>query len=180
MKLIYKDQRGFTLLELLVALPIAALVVSAATGAIFQVLNSTRASGYMVAYRQVQETGYWVNHDTLQAQKVMLDDPDTSAVIEFLTLSWTDWDGGNEYSVTYTLEDMPSGDLKYLQRQESVNGTPTATTIVAQHIYKDTDKSKPTNCVWDSDEKVLTFTVKAQVGEQTATRTYEIKPRPLC
>jgi len=50
MNLMHKDQRGVTLVELLVAIPIAALVITAATGAVFQVLNSTRANNYINAY----------------------------------------------------------------------------------------------------------------------------------
>jgi prepilin-type N-terminal cleavage/methylation domain-containing protein len=176
MRMIKTEQKGFTLIELLVALPIAALVVAAATGAVIQILDSTRASSYMVAYRQVQTAGYWVSHDALQAQEVMLDDPSTG-VTEFLTLNWTDWDSGDEYRIAYTLEGMASGDLKYLQRQESVKGASTATSLIGEYIYVDTDPNEPTNCVWDG--KVLTFAVKAQVGKQTASRTYEVKPRPF-
>jgi prepilin-type N-terminal cleavage/methylation domain-containing protein len=175
MKLMEKGQGGFTLVELLVALPIAGLVVYAATGAVVDILNSTRASSHMVTYIQVQSAGYWVSYDALQAQDVT-----TGANAGFpLTLSWTDWDSGDEHLVTYALEDMVSGDLKYLQRQESVNGAPTAPSLIGEYIYVDTDPNEPTNCVWNEDEKVLTFAVKAQVGEQVATRTYEIKPRPL-
>jgi len=117
-----KDERGVTLLELLVALPIAAMVVAAASGAIFQMLNSGSASNHMLAYREVQTAGYWVSHDALQA-RTFNDNGGTYPGFP-LTLSWTDWDD-DEYSITYTLEDMPSGNLKYLQRQESVNSTPT-------------------------------------------------------
>ena len=178
MKRLQKDQRGLALVELLVAIPIAALVVTAATGAVFQVLNSTRTNNYMIAYREVQWAGYWVNHDALQAQNVT-DTREGPGDRGFpLTLTWTDW-SDDEYRISYTLEDMPSSDLKYLQRQVWVNSTPTATTTIARYIYVDADPSKPTNCVWDEDEKVLTFTVKAQMGQQIATRTYEIKPRPL-
>jgi len=178
MKRLQKDQRGVTLVELLVAIPIAALVITAATGAVFQVLNSTRANNYINAYSELQWAGYWVNHDAIQAQNVTgtWEGPNDRGFP--LTLTWTDW-SDDEYRVTYTLEDMPSGELKYLQRQVWVNSTPTATNTTGRYIYVDADPSKPTNCVWDSDEKVLTFTVKAQMGQQIATRTYEIKPRPL-
>lgn len=181
MKRLQKDQRGFTLLELLVAIPIAALVVTAASGAIFQILNSTRANNYMVAYRQVQEAGHRVNRDGIQAQEITV-----SAAPGFpFTFEWTDWDSEDKYRIAYTLEDMPNSDLKYLQRRETIHDKDgnlkkdEFTGPVPQYIYLDTDSAKPTNCLWDSDEKVLTFTVKAQVGEQTATRTYKIKPRPL-
>jgi len=179
-----KDERGVTLLELVVALPIAAMIVIAASGAIFQMLNSGSASNNMLAYREVQTAGYLVSHDALQAREVMLDDPDTPAITEFLTLSWTNWDG-DEYRIAYTLEDMASANLKYLRRQETIcdkdgnveKDEPTGP--VPQYIYVDSDPTQPTNCVWDEGEKVLTFTVKAQMGLETATRTYEIKPRPF-
>jgi len=176
-----KDEKGFTLPELIVAMAISSLVVTAATGATFQILNSGRASNYSVAYRQVQTAGYWVSQDALQARVV---DPWPPGPGEEdpgfpLVLEWTDWDN-NGYTITYTLEDMDSGDQKYLQRQESVNGTPTQTFPVGRYIFVDADHpGEPTNCSWDPDEKVLTFTVKAQVGQQAATRTYEVKPRPL-
>lgn len=176
MKLIHKEQRGFTLIELLVALPIAALVVTAATGAIFQIINSTQARNHMVAYRQVQTAGYWVSHDALQAQNVT-----TGANAGFpLTLSWTDWDDNDIHEVGYSLQDMSSGDLDYLQRKEIVNGNVNnpVITVVSQYIDPQSASCEPISHELTSGE-TLTFTVKAQVGEQIAIRTYEVKPRPL-
>jgi len=177
MNWLHKDERGVTLLELVVALPIAAMIVIAASGAIFQMLNSVSARNHMVSYREVQTAGYWVSQDALQARIV---DDNGGAHPGFpLTLSWTDW-GDDEYSIIYTLEPMPSGNLKYVKRQEKVNGTETGERIVVgRYIYGDATPGEPTNCVWDEDEKVLTFTVRAEMGLETATRTYEVKPRPL-
>jgi hypothetical protein len=122
----------------------------------------------MLAYRQVQTAGYWVSQDALQAQNV--------AVTGFLVLEWTDWDDA-AHSITYTLEDMPSGGLKYLQREETIettDGTTTRTTMAGQYLDAGT-----TDCAWNSTAKMLTFTVKAQLGGETATRTYEVKPRSV-
>lgn len=171
-----KDQRGFTLIELLIALPIAALVVAAATGAIFQTMNSTHASSRMVAYRQVQTAGYWVSRDTLQSQSIT-----TGANAGFpLVLSWTDWDDNDLHVVDYSLQDMSSGDLDYLQRKEILNGDVgnPIITVVSEYIDPNNSSFEPISHELASGE-TLTFTVKAQVGQQTATRTYEIKPRPL-
>lgn len=148
------------MVELLVAIPIAALVVTAATGAIFQVLNSTRANNYMVAYRQVQTAGYWVSHDAIQAQNVTVP---ASPGFPF-TLAWSDWEG-LEHEIDYSLV---AADL---QRQETI-GYDVTTTTVAQYV-----DSSQTRCEWDGS--VVSFQVAATVGDQTATRTYEIKPRPL-
>jgi prepilin-type N-terminal cleavage/methylation domain-containing protein len=175
MNCLRRDERGVTLLELLVALPIAAMIVIAASGAIFQMLNSTSARNHMIAYREVQTAGYWISYDGVQAQTVTTG-PNAGFPLIF---GWIDWDSGNEYCITYTLEDMSGADLWYVERQESVNGVPEGTTLVVQYIHVDTEPAKPTNCVWDGQEKVLTFTVRAEVAQESAIRTYEIKPRPL-
>ncbi|MBN2186869.1 MAG: prepilin-type N-terminal cleavage/methylation domain-containing protein [Dehalococcoidia bacterium] len=162
MNWLHKNEGGFTLLELLISLPIAALVVYAATGAIFQVLNSTRASNYILAYRQVQTAGYWVTNDGIQAQDISV-----PAYPGFpFTLSWTDWDDDEVHEVEYSLDGTE------LCRQETINGGGTTTFVPGQ----DFDSSR-TSCEWDGS--VLTFCVTATLGEQSATRTYEIKPRPL-
>jgi len=174
MKLLNRSQKGFTLIELLIALPIIAIVVAAATGALIQVIQSTSTSAHMVALRQVQTAGYWVSKDGLQAQSIT-----TGPGVGFpLTLNWTDWND-EFHHVVYSLENMPSGTLKQLQRQESVNGTLVATTMVGQYI--DAASCAPGNKTLAYNE-TLTFTVTAKVPgarrPQTERRTYEIKPRP--
>jgi prepilin-type N-terminal cleavage/methylation domain-containing protein len=170
MKRIHKGQRGLTLLELLIALPIAALILAAATGAIIQLINSSQASSRMVACRQVQTAGYWVSKDGLQAQRVNI-----TAPTAILILEWTEWEGNVSYRITYSLQDMPSGSLKQLRRTEAVNGTVGATLTIATHLVPE-----ETSCNWTNDERqAFTFNVTAKVGKQTETRGYEITPRPL-
>lgn len=169
MKRIHKEQRGLTLIELLIALPIAALIIFAATGAIIQLLDSSRASNHMVALRQVQTAGYWVSKDGAQAQRV-----DITAPPDILILEWTEWEGNVSYRITYSLENMPSGSLKQLKRTEAVNDT-VRTSIIATNLVPE-----ETSCDWTNNEKqAFTFNVTAKVGEQTETRIYEIQPRPL-
>jgi prepilin-type N-terminal cleavage/methylation domain-containing protein len=170
MKWIHKEQRGLTLLELLIALVIAALVVAASTGVILQLLNSTEASDRMVACRQVQTAGYWVSEDGVQAQRVNITAPP-----DIIILEWAEWGGNASYRITYSLEDMPSGSLKQLKRAEEINGAEGTTLIVATSFVPE-----ETSCNWTSDEKqAFTFKVTARVGEQTEARIYEITPRPL-
>lgn len=172
-------------MEVLLILPIMALVVATASALIIQVVKTSNTGAHMVAFRQVQTAGYWVSHDALQAQKVPdnnpatlpidVDDPMTPDIEEILTLEWTDWDDGDVHEVVYSLIPMPSGDLKQLQRQEKVNDTATATTIVGRNI-DDTE----TSCDWTSAQKdAFSFKVTVTVGSQAETRTYEIQPRPL-
>ncbi len=71
--MIRKGQKGFTLLELLIALAITALMTTSITMAISQTFTgSTRSSNHMVAVRQVQEAGYWVSYYASSAQNMTI------------------------------------------------------------------------------------------------------------
>ena len=167
MKLLHKNQKGFTLIEIVIALGIFGLVITAASGTIAQVIQSSRSTEHMTALRQVQTAGYWVSKDGIQAQNITTQG-------YFLYVGWTDWDDSDPREIVYSLQAMPSGALKQLQREESVNGMPTATTIVGRYI-----NPEQTSCVWDPDTKTLTFIVTATMNQQTETRTYQVQPRPL-
>ena len=166
--LINKNQWGFTLLEVMLALAITGLVSSGVTMTFFQVVNgSARANNYMTAVRQVQNAGYCVSRDAqmAQPQKVV-----ASGALPF-TLKWTDWDKNN-HEVVYSLADNK------LQRSHSINGGLAETGIIAEFINPD---PAMTGC--DFTDGKLTFTVTATVGagsryEQSETRVYEVVPRP--
>lgn len=98
--LIHRNQRGFTLLELLIAFAITGVVAGAATTTIFQMFySSVRSSNYMTVVRQVQNAGYWVSRDAQMAQSVVI-----TGVSGFpLTLTWTDWESGDVHEVEYSL-----------------------------------------------------------------------------
>jgi prepilin-type N-terminal cleavage/methylation domain-containing protein len=180
-RFLHSNLKGFTLVELLVAIAIAGLITAGISVAIMQVLTiNTRASNHMIAVRQVQQAGKEVSKDALQAQPSKIDDGPSGA---FLVLNWTDWEGANN-TVVYTLETMPSSPaLMMLQRSQSINGTDQTPfpLTVAEYIDDSIDPVtlKPkTRCEWDEIRGVLTFTVTATVGGESETRTYEIEPRP--
>jgi hypothetical protein len=121
----------------------------------------------MTAYTQVQNAGFSVSRDAVQAQNVTVDGG------PFLTLDWIDWDDGDAHHVVYTLENGTDG-LKELLRtySYSIDGVPKVETmVVAEYI------DPGTNCTLVGN--VLTLVVTAQVGDKTATRTYNVEPRPL-
>jgi len=175
MKLMQGNQRGFTLIEVMVGVLIMALVGLAAAAAIIQVVNAGRNSSHMSTLRQVQTAGYWVSRDGLQAQVVEIGG---SAGFP-LNLTWTDWDDGDVHQIVYSLQEMYSGsDLSKLWRYATVTpevGYPTShTTMVAQYI-----DGSATSCYWtDEYQGNFTFEVTATVEQQTESRTYEVKPRP--
>jgi prepilin-type N-terminal cleavage/methylation domain-containing protein len=133
--LINKNQKGFTLIELMVAIAISSVITGGITMTIFQVIiGSARTNNHMIAVRQAQNAGYWVSHDAQMAQSVTL-----GASSGFpLTLTWTDWDDNEVHQVAYTLEDMTGGS-KQLKRSHSSNGT-TEAAIIAQFIDLTTTK----------------------------------------
>jgi prepilin-type N-terminal cleavage/methylation domain-containing protein len=121
---INKDQRGFTILEILIAIAVTGLITSGVTGAIFQIIEgSTRSSNDVAAIREVQKAGYWISQDAQMAQ-----DLEMVGVSGFpLTLTWIDWEG-DEYQSVYTLASNK------IQREYSVNGANTEVSLVAQYI----------------------------------------------
>jgi prepilin-type N-terminal cleavage/methylation domain-containing protein len=178
MRLIHKNQKGFTLIELLIAVAIFAVVAVAANAVIVQIVQSNRTSSHMVALRQVQQAGYRVSQDCIQAQNITNSTVTGSGGFP-LTLNWTTWEGGEFHTLIYNLTNPSgeSGELYQLQRQEKIgNNTPT-TTVVGQYIYFNTTSPSSTACSWNATAKVLTLNITAMVGLETESRTYEIKPR---
>ena len=156
MRLTHKNQKGFTLIELLIVVAIFAVVAVAANAVIVQVVQSNRTSNHMVAVRQVQQAGYYVSKDGLQAQNISGNLTTSSS----LHLNWTDGEG-QSYNITYTLE--PMGTLYRLYRNE----VPLPIDYLTEN----------TQCRWNATTTVLTLNITARVGLETESRTYEIKPR---
>ena len=170
---VHKDQRGFTLVELLVAIAIVGIITLGITMTISQIWTiNIGASNHMIAVRQVQQAGKEVSKDTLQAQNVTCGGSNGFS----LTLAWEDSEG-TANDVTYTVAED-----NRLQRSHSIDaGVPTVT-YVAQYIDPG-ETSCDCNCVdCVCDDLVLTFTVTATVGSgpqgASETRVYEIEPRP--
>ncbi|MFC1916009.1 type II secretion system protein J [Chloroflexota bacterium] len=168
-------EKGFFYVELVVALAITALVGSAVTAAIFQVFKGTeKSNNHMTAVRQVQNAGYWIGHDTRMAQSLTAENLTPPY---FLVLNWTEVATSDEYQVFYTLENMSGSQLKKLHRNQSINGGGSTTTLVAQHIDPNLEKTK---CEFTNGK--LTLTITATVGEgaprESECRTYKLVPRP--
>lgn len=186
MKFFRRNEKGFSLIELLIAIPIIGLIGFAMGAVLIQLLHSDRISQRMVAVRQVQAAGDRVSQDAVQAQQVTFGDNMTDATWS-LDLEWSgQWtDNTGTYnsrtvSVTYTL--VPVNGQYELQRHEvsqSIVGATTEnkdfTITVGEHL----DASQM-SCEWvDSSAKSFSFKVVAVVGTKTEERTYTITPRSL-
>ena len=89
MRLFKRNEKGFTLVELLVAIPIMGLLSLAMGAVLIQLLHSDRISQRMVAVRQVQAAGDKVSQDGVQAQYVTFGDDMTDDEWSLnLTFGW--------------------------------------------------------------------------------------------
>jgi prepilin-type N-terminal cleavage/methylation domain-containing protein len=153
-------EKGFTLIEVLVALVITSAILSVMSAAVVLIMRTTSQNEeWNVNLRQVQNAGYWISRDALMAQTVS--DNKTGV---FLALSWSDWDNNN-YNVEYVFQGNT------LMRR--LNGG--SATLIAQYIMQST------TCHWYQAENKLTVTIKASLhgdAGRSLERTYEIKPRP--
>ncbi len=172
-----KGQKGYTLIEMLIAISISTLVAGAALMAVFQILTNTeRSKNHMTASSQVQSAGFWTGRDAQLAQVIT----DNLTLPEFLDLSWTEGFSGDSYRVIYTLEDMPAGETKRLFRNLSVtsaNGTANTTTLIAWYINPDTGKTS-SNFSGGTLNLMFTATVGDGSSQENETRVYQFSPRP--
>ncbi len=182
-------QKGFTLIELIIAGAIGVLVIGALVGVIWQLFNtSASSSGNMMAIRQVQNAGYWISQDALQAQEVSTAyDANTGKVLE---LTWyeymevlneedevTSYAKGAGNKTVFLIND---GKLvrEYYTSPENSNASFSLqnTTFIAEYIEYD-----PVNTIVYTQGK-LVLTITANTGgfrAQTATRIYEADTRPI-
>lgn len=163
-RLVTRSQRGFTLVEFLVAVAITSTIGSAVTTGIRQVFtNHARSTAHMAAIADVENAIQWLNRDVQQAQ--VLDLGEIGGLP--LNLTWVDW-GGVVNQVTYTLEGSE------LKRAYSTGGAP-STIVVARHVDSNL---ADTNFAFDFG--VFSFRITSYLGGSTLTaetRVGEIIPR---
>jgi prepilin-type N-terminal cleavage/methylation domain-containing protein len=153
-------EKGYTLIELLIALAIAGAIMGVMVASIVVITRTTAQNDeWNVNLRQVQNTGHWITNDALMAQVVS---DNTTGV--FLSLSWNDWTNNN--NVLYRLN---GGNLT-----RSLNGGPAI--LIAQYIVTN---PAYTSCHWDTTLQQLTVHVRASEGTRYAEGTYQIRPRPM-
>ncbi len=179
-------EKGFTLIELIIAVALTGIIGAAATVSIHQVIATTALSNNQnTAINQVLHAGYWITRDALMAQSIEsgnLTAP-TVLVLDWVGLEWEEESSGNKchnvYHVEYrhdgtklersqkitTYKHDTSGQLVETVENESTNS-------VAAHIASITIAAPA-----QSDGK-LVITIKARCHEVEEERTYEIKPRP--
>lgn len=187
-------ERGMTLVELMVALPIAALIVASIAGIYYQmVVTRSYVDDSLAAYTELQRAGAWFSRDSVQAQFVTDNNYGNGGTVliavnqdagitgtEVLALQWTDWDD-NVIQVFYSLASVPGSSLKELHRTVKTNGSVTTSHLAAEHIDDSFDAEMlldRTRFEWSSDEKdVIRLVATTEYGQESVTRMYEARPR---
>ncbi len=171
-------ERGYTLIELLIAITITVMVAGTAGIAIFQVLRNTeRNNDLITAVRQVENAGYWISRDAQMALGVTV--TENLTLPDFLGLSWTEWNGEGDpiyHSANYTFEDLTNG-IGQLKRTYGSSTGARAQTLIAQYIYYDPDDADATSNT-SYQNPVLTVKLTAVYEGATESREYKVKRRP--
>jgi prepilin-type N-terminal cleavage/methylation domain-containing protein len=155
------NQKGITLIELLIAVAITGLLAVVIVTSIVQVLNINASSGSrMTAIKQVERSIDRIRMDVQMAQEIATTDIDDPNV--FLKLEWKEWDNTvNE--VIYTLD--PTSHQMNRRSSGTVN-------IVAESIAS-VQVSQLAGGNW---EITITATVEG-MKPSTEIRTFEVQTR---
>jgi prepilin-type N-terminal cleavage/methylation domain-containing protein len=95
-------QLGMTLIEVILAMGISAVIIGGISGVIYQIImNNMRSTSHMVAVKQVENALHFMLRDIQMAQVVQIEGLPEN---ERLKLSWKDWNNTN-YVVIYSLDD---------------------------------------------------------------------------
>ncbi|MFC2035966.1 type II secretion system protein J [Chloroflexota bacterium] len=170
-------EKGYSIVELLIAITIMVLAAGAASTAIFQIIrNMERNNDHITVVRQIENAGYWISRDAQMARVITASDNLT--LPGFLSLSWTEWDAIGDptsHSANYSFEDLADGVGKLKRTYGSANTT--EQTLIAQYVYYDPDDANSTsNTSYESP--VLTVKLTAVLEGFQETREYKIRRRP--
>ncbi len=168
-----RDERGFSLIILAVAVAISAIIAAGAGMSTVQIITGTqRNNDHATVIRQAQNLGSWFSRDVLTAQTINATDDLGTADDEFVIIYWKDWESGDTHDIRYVWFD-DAGSLKYLQRKQITrdkNGIETGNTItlVAGNIYS-ANLTQQAN-IW-------CLSVETRSGQKSLTREYKISQR---
>jgi prepilin-type N-terminal cleavage/methylation domain-containing protein len=169
---INRTQKGFTLIEILIAIAITAIIGSGVAVGTYEIVHVNASStNRQVAITNVENAVHYISRDAQQAQIISPANSFLSGAS--LTLQWITWDIYNNTNHTNVVTYSLSG--TNLIRTSTIDGGGATTTTVAKFITTAFG-------TWNESAKLLTFTnITATVGAGASvvseTRTFKIIPR---
>lgn len=157
-------EKGFTLLEVLVAIPIGAAVVLVFSYAFFQIMGSREdITNKSIAMADIDNAIHWITQDLVVAQEVSL--TDGASPVSSFSATWSDlthWaadEGITDYSVSY-----------YLSGSQLIRNYGGNVTIAARYL---------TNFNIELDSRVFTINLVSQPGlaRSAVNRTFSCEMR---
>ena len=153
-------QRGFTLIEILVAMAIGGLLVPVVVSGIFAVTRGTQQiNTSLVILQDIDGASAWINRDLSQAMTTNLNENETLNTMRVDWIDLTGWatEGAESHFAEYT---VVGTDL-----MREYDG---ATQIVARRI---------SNIAFSRVDNFITVAISSTLRETTTTLSYFVTPR---
>ena len=159
-------EKGFSLLEVLIALAIAAWVIVPITMTTTLIVKSSgQATAQNAVLPQVQNVGYWISRDVQIAS--VITPGDTNGFPLSLDIP-TDDNPAHDYGIEYSFEGN-----KLMRRVYDSSEILVSETFIADHI----DIDNTIFSAVDATAGHYSLRVRAAKGEAAVTRSYEVKQR---
>jgi prepilin-type N-terminal cleavage/methylation domain-containing protein len=168
-----KNEKGFTLVELLPTLAVTALIALGAGMTFTQIASSTeRNEDWNIAVRQAQNTAYWISQDAMMVYNAVTGDDPSTDDVEFVKFTWSDWETGDTYDTRYVWIDT-AGSLKEIIRRQVVYNNDGAeidnkTTMVATNVH---------NASLSWLDSMWKLSIEIHSGDRAVDREYNISRR---
>lgn len=179
--LINRNQKGFTMIEMLVAIAISSAIGGGILLSIYQTSSyQAMDRARMNCVKNLENAIHYVIQDAQMAQEIE-PDLDTDGFPFPLEMIWTEWDVDSpEYihRVTYSLTGSGSSELVRQHIARDAAGVETKNDVNVLARYIDSDPTK-TNCGYTGGvlSLKLTATITGFPKEISETRDMEIIPR---
>jgi prepilin-type N-terminal cleavage/methylation domain-containing protein len=174
-----KRQAGFTLIELVVAIAISAIIMAGASVLLWQLaVSSSGTTNQAVANLQVHYVSSWIGQDVIQAGNITLGGNATTGNFP-LTIIIPTYNNATMETVIYDIEPMKDklgNELWKLYRTEAHPGvTGNSTSLIAEYL----DPQSTGLCAVGNSTRVdaLRLKVGAIIDTKEAAAIYAINPR---